>query len=181
MPQLDQAARLIVMTGLPGTGKSVLAEALGRAVGIPVFSKDWLEATLLRGGYPAQGADLAPLGRVGYELLTTLAERQLAIGQSAILDSVASTASIRSAWQTLAIAYNARWRVIECVCSDAAIHRARIAQRQRGIPGWGELDWEDVERARSFYADWREPHLLVDTAQPLDAALTAALAFIEEE
>ena len=40
--------KLIVFSGLPGTGKSALAEAVGRELGIPVFAKDWLEATLLR-------------------------------------------------------------------------------------------------------------------------------------
>jgi predicted kinase len=42
--------KLIVFSGLPGTGKSSLAEAVGRALHIPVFAKDWLEATLLRRG-----------------------------------------------------------------------------------------------------------------------------------
>lgn len=36
--------QFIVFTGLPGTGKSSLAEAVGRQLGIPVFAKDWLEA-----------------------------------------------------------------------------------------------------------------------------------------
>ena len=40
--------KLIVFSGLPGTGKSTLAEAVGRHLSIPVFAKDWLEATLLR-------------------------------------------------------------------------------------------------------------------------------------
>jgi SpoVK/Ycf46/Vps4 family AAA+-type ATPase len=40
--------KLIIFSGLPGTGKSALAEAVGRELGIPVFAKDWLEATLLR-------------------------------------------------------------------------------------------------------------------------------------
>src|SRR6476661_7271178 len=40
--------KLIVFSGLPGTGKSRLAEAVGRARGIPVFAKDWLEATLIK-------------------------------------------------------------------------------------------------------------------------------------
>jgi predicted kinase len=57
-----------------------------------------------------------PLGYAGYQLLTTLAERQLKLGQSAILDSVASTFSIRKIWKLLAEQYQAGWRVIECVC-----------------------------------------------------------------
>ena len=56
--------QLIVFTGLPGTGKSELAEAAGRELSIPVFAKDWLEATLKRHG-------ARDIGYLGYELLTT--------------------------------------------------------------------------------------------------------------
>jgi hypothetical protein len=49
-------------------------------------------------------------GYFGYELLTTLAERQLATGQSVILDSVVSFERIRSQWRKLAERYGA-----ECV------------------------------------------------------------------
>jgi hypothetical protein len=41
---------LVVMTGLPGTGESAVAEAVARALPAPVFSADPLEAVLLRAG-----------------------------------------------------------------------------------------------------------------------------------
>jgi hypothetical protein len=39
--------------------------------------------------------------------------------------------------------------VIECVCSDQAVHRSRIEGRVRGIPGWHEVGWDHVERMRA--------------------------------
>lgn len=169
--------KLIVFSGLPGAGKSALAEAVGRAQGIPVFAKDWLEATLLRCEL-APSNPQKPLGSAGYELLTILAERQLTLGQSVILDSVASTLSIRAAWKTLAAQYRADWCVVECVCPDEAVHRARIASRQRNIPGWHELTWQDVEHVRSYYAAWQEPRLVVDTLAPLEQNLETILAYL---
>ena len=108
--------KLIVFSGLPGTGKSALAEAVGRELGIPVFAKDWLEATLLRCEL-IQGNPHKSLGFTGYELLTVLAARQLSLDQSVILDSVAATESIRTSWRDLANQYGGEWRVIECICS----------------------------------------------------------------
>ena len=75
------------------------------------------------------------LGYAGYELLTTLALRQLRLNQSVILDSVASFERIREQWRDLSKVYGAEWRVIECVCSDETIHQTRLTTRQRGIPG----------------------------------------------
>ena len=45
-------ARLIVFSGLPGAGKSTLAEAAGRQLRVPVFAVDWLLGSLTPfGGY----------------------------------------------------------------------------------------------------------------------------------
>ncbi len=172
--------RLIVMTGLPGTGKSSIAEAVGRALGTPVFAKDWLEAALRRTGL-AQVAETAHLlSSAGYELLSTLAERQLRLGQSAILDSVASTESIRTIWRTLATRYGAGWYVVECACSDEALHRERLLSRERGIPDWPELDWSDVERVQGFYAPWQEERLILDASCPMTTNIDRALRYVLE-
>ena len=64
-------------------------------------AKDWLEAALKRCELQATN-ETRSLGYAGYELLTTLVERQLKLGQSAILDSVASMEPIRQQWRELA-------------------------------------------------------------------------------
>lgn len=48
---------IVLFTGLPGTGKSTLAERVARAVKAPVFAGDWLMGALKpapsRSGHPA--------------------------------------------------------------------------------------------------------------------------------
>lgn len=75
--------RLIVIAGLPGTGKSTLAEQVARRLDIPLFSMDWLLGALT----PFGGRAMNDLLGVGEELLTTLAVQQLSRGQSVILDA----------------------------------------------------------------------------------------------
>ncbi len=168
--------KLIIFSGLPGAGKSALAEAVGQWFGIPVFAKDWLEASLLRCELVPTNPE-KPLGSAGYQLLTMLAERQFRLGQSVILDSVASTQSIRSTWRALARQFGVDWRVIEVLCSDESLHRTRLAHRQRQIPGWHELKWSEVEHVKSYFAPWDEPRLILDTLAPFDQNLTQALSY----
>jgi predicted kinase len=99
--------KVIIFSGLPGTGKSTLAEVVGKDLGIPVFAKDWLEATLVRSGLKPTSEGKS-LGFAGYELLTIFAERQLKLRQSVVLDSVAASQSLRSTWRKLAKKHKSR-------------------------------------------------------------------------
>jgi hypothetical protein len=75
--------------------------------------------------------------------------------------------------------YNADWRVIECICSDIAVHRSRLEQRQRNIPGWHELQWSDVEFVQSYYAPWDEERLILDSINPVDQNILAVLNYCQ--
>jgi predicted kinase len=169
--------RLLLCAGLPGTGKSTLAAGLGRALNCPVFAKDWLEAALWRSGVGREQNS----GWAGYELLTALAESQLRLGQPALLDCVAGREPLRRQWRALAAQYGAAFRPIECVCADEALHQARLSGRQRGIPGWYELDWAEVERVRAGYEPWETERLVLDMAADFEHNLAAALAYVKGE
>ena len=75
----------------------------------------------------------------------------------------------RDEWELLAHRYQARFAVIECVCSDLDLHRSRIEGRDRVIPGWYELDWEHVRRGRDRYGPLREPRLVLDAVASLSS------------
>lgn len=169
--------QLIVFSGLPGSGKSSLTEDVGRTLGIPVFAADWLQAALKRSRLGDEAEKR--IGFAGYELLTTLAERQLMLGQSAILDSVASIAVVREQWRTLAHTYGATWCVVECICSDERVHRRRLEDRQRHIPGWPELEWREVERVRGYFVPWTEARLIVDTLKPHPENVHSVLEYLK--
>jgi predicted kinase len=168
--------KLVIFSGLPGTGKSTLAEAVGKDLGIPVFAKDWLEATLLRSGLKPTSEEKS-LGFAGYELLTILAERQFMLGQSVILDSVAASQSTRRTWLQLSKQYGADWRVIECVCTDESFHRLRLKDRKRNIPGWHELEWSEVERVKQYYFPWEGERLVLDMIRPFGENISAAKVY----
>lgn len=114
------------MSGLPGSGKSTIARVLAAEGGFCLFELDRLEGVLTR-----HGIDLDALGCGGYELLTTLADENLAMGRGVILDSVAWTRKLRCDWADLAKRHHVRFRPIEVSCSDEVEHRRRIEARTR--------------------------------------------------
>lgn len=165
-------SRLVVLSGVPGTGKSTLADAVGRAAGIPTFSADWLLGALT----PFGGYHLPDLLGTAEELLTTLAFRELTEGRSAILDAPGEDVVTRDRWRSLAAARGAGLRVVVCVCSDPVLHRQRVEGRHRGIPGWHDAgDWQDVRRRLDSFRPWEGEALIVDAVQPLDRNVEAVL------
>jgi hypothetical protein len=117
--------------------------------------------------------------RIGAELLTTLAFRQLDLGQSAILDFPAEDLATRARWQSLARAAGAEFRVVVCVCMDRDLHRARLEHRERGIPGWHDGgNWANVERRLAEFPPWTGEVLTVDAGRPLAQNLSAVLEYV---
>lgn len=116
---------------------------------------------------------------MGGELLTTLAYRQLALGQSAILDFPAEDLATRTRWRSLAGAAGAEFRVVVCVCSDRELHRARLEGRQRGIPGWHDAGhWANVERRRAEFPPWSGEVLTIDAVHPLPVNVATVLEYL---
>ena len=117
--------------------------------------------------------------RVGWNLLGRVAEQQLRRGRSVVLDLVAREEPRRE-WEALARRYAARFGVVECICSDQEVHRSRVEGRDRGIPGWYELDWEHVLAGRRGYRPLDGPKLTVDAVQPVDENLDRARRWLHE-
>jgi predicted kinase len=174
----DQALptqRLVVVSGLPGTGKTVIAEAIGRSCRMPVFSVAWVIGALA----PLGLLDRDNRGPAAYNVLTMLARRQLELGQSAVLDGMCGRDSVREQWRCLTEHYGAAFLPIECVCSDAEVHRNRIEARDEEIPGWPDPGWEHLEEMKGRYQPWSCSRLVIDAVKSIDENQRAVLRYVK--
>ncbi len=172
----DHRWMLIVVSGLPGTGKSALAERLGQELGAVVLSVDPIEAAMLESGIEHSFAT----GYAAYRIVSTIIEANLALGQTMIVDAVSGVAEAKAWWPTLAMEAGVSLAVIECICSDSGLHRWRLEARMRGLGSFPEPTWVDVERRREEWVPWVMPHLVVDAVRPLDVNVADALAYQAE-
>lgn len=168
---------LIVFGGLPGVGKSTLARALGRFLRAPVLSVDPIEAALWRAGIDAD----QPTGVAAYIVAEAVAELQLSLGLTTVVDAANYAESGRQIWRALAARRHEQLRWIEVICSVEAVHRARLEARGVNISGFYEVSWPDVLQRRGETEPWTDERLVLDTvASDDDALLSRVLAYVAD-
>jgi predicted kinase len=166
---------LVVVSGLPGVGKSTVAAALAARWGATHLSIDEVEDALLGCGLPAGERT----GVAAYEAVRAAAQQNLALGNTVVVDAVNDSEPARETWRRAARATDRPLRFVLLALEDADEQRRRLTGRLRGHAHLPEPAWSRVEQVARGYADWAGDEVVrVDADAPPNTVLERVLALV---
>jgi predicted kinase len=118
--------RLIIITGLPGTGKTTLAWRLAQRHGLPLICKDTIKEPLM--DVLGSGTPSRALSNISFAVVFSMAQEVLALGGSLILEG--NFRSREHEAPLLAALPPVRPTIVQVLCSaDESERRSRLLQR----------------------------------------------------
>lgn len=177
--------RLVLIGGLPGTGKSTLAEALGAQHSWTVISSDVVRKELA--GLPGEtdassdyesGIYVPEMTSATYRRMLKMAMAGLRMGESVILD--ASWCRERAREAAAEVGYTTCADVTQLMCvADAPIVAERIATREGDPMASSDASMQIAIRMREECMAWPDA-CEIDTSHSVEEALSRADAAIYE-
>jgi predicted kinase len=158
-------ATFVLFSGLPGTGKSALAERLSMDLQWPLMSIDDLAACMPVG----LNRNTTAFWDQAISALLLLVEVQLRLGVSVIADSIFMNLDRFHAY-AIASKYDARLIAVHTYVSEEPVWKERVNARfARSDPGEGVASWSEVVDQQKGFRPW-EPGtaLFVDTVRTPD-------------
>jgi predicted kinase len=171
--------RLILVTGVAGSGKTTLSKEIVRHVGAAYLDNNHIVDAFFPN--TRSGAAYAKLRPRFYRALYTIAEENLKMGNSVLLDVPHVKEMQDAKWRAfitrLAAGPKAKLVVIRCFCSDAVL-RSRLKTRGETRDSWKLSHWQAFLAEQPILTLIPFPHLEIDTERNLSRNVNTAVRYI---
>jgi predicted kinase len=163
--------KLVIFSGLPGTGKSTLSKLYAEKIGAIWLSVDPVEGAMKQSGVK----DNYQLGVAAYEVIRTIAHEHLSMDRIIVIDAVNPVETVREMWRKLARHHKIRLDIVECVTRSEVLHQDRIGKRVRNIPGIHEVSWERVQARKIEFEPWQDDRTIIYTDTSIEESFQELL------
>lgn len=170
---------IVLMAGLPGTGKSTLAHELAHRTAGRVLSKDAFRHAIfdpeeIEYSTPQDDFVLRLMLDTAGFLLSRHSQRVIFLDgrpfsrRYQIENAIAAAESLHQPW-----------RILECACSEETVRRRLAADVESGGHPAGNRDFQLYREVKERFEAILHPKAVIDTDQSLAACIDRALAALQ--
>jgi predicted kinase len=165
LPEPVAEPNLIIVSGLPGTGKSYFSKRLAERMPCLVLESDALRKTLF--SPPSYSPrESAKLFRTIHQLLRELLEKRITV----ILDATNLSEKFREQLHTIADQLHIRPILVRVEAPPEVVYR-RLESRANNSENNSDADWAVYRRMRPSVDKIQRDHYVVDTSKDINPVL----------
>lgn len=156
LPEPAAAPVFVVVSGLPGTGKTHFSRRLAERIPVTVLESDALRRVL----FPSPDYGSRESSRL-FRAIHCLAEELLSVGTSLVLDATSLAERVREPLYSIADRTGAKLAVV-LVEAPPEVVRRRLATRSKEAGDRSDADWQVYRRMQAEVESIRRRHFVVD-------------------
>ncbi len=169
---------IVLMAGLPGTGKSTLARAAAAQLGAAILNKDQIRHAVFADAdveYSTKQDDFVM--QLMLQAAGWLLEKDP--GRIVILDGRTFSRRYQVAHVIAAAAkIQQPWRIVECVCSEESARTRLAIHTASGEHPAGNRNYQLYLDVKAYFEPIDRPKVVLDTDQPLDHCLHSMISVL---